>query len=98
MLRLFGQLARENYLRGLPADEFGNKAAHFLAELNAIHPFREGNGRTQLVFLAMLARGAGYILDFDRLRAPDMMRAMIESFARDEKSLADLIRNLVSAA
>jgi cell filamentation protein len=88
MQRLFGELAAEGDFRTLPVDEFASKAAHFLAELNAIHPFREGNGRTQ-VFLTVLARDAGHALDFERLRAPDMMQAMIASFAGDEKPLAD---------
>jgi cell filamentation protein len=48
MRRIFGALRQQRYLSGLAADEFAQKAAHFLAELNAIHPFREGNGRTQL--------------------------------------------------
>ena len=43
--RLFADLARQKNLSGLDAASFADKAAHFLAELNAIHPFREGNGR-----------------------------------------------------
>ncbi len=54
MRRLFANLARRRYFRGLTADAFAGEAAHFLAELNAIHPFREGNGRTQLSFLTLL--------------------------------------------
>ncbi len=45
---------------------FATKAAHFLAELNAIHPFREGNGRTQLTYLTLLAEKAGHPLNLDR--------------------------------
>jgi cell filamentation protein len=50
MRRVFGNLRRERFFRGLDASTFARKAAHFLGELNAIHPFREGNGRTQLAF------------------------------------------------
>lgn len=46
MRQLFARLRRARFLEGLPAAEFASKAAHFLADLNAIHPFREGNGRT----------------------------------------------------
>jgi fido (protein-threonine AMPylation protein) len=45
------------YLENLPPKEFAENAVHFLAELNAIHAFREGNGRTQLSFFALLAIG-----------------------------------------
>ncbi|WP_442870126.1 Fic family protein [Bradyrhizobium sp. CCBAU 45394] len=37
-----------------------NQAARFLAVLNAIHPFREGNGRTQSVFMSMVGEHAGF--------------------------------------
>src|ERR1700730_15950931 len=45
---------------GVGAAEFAERAAHFLAEVNAIQPFREGNGRTQLSFLKILAQRAGH--------------------------------------
>jgi cell filamentation protein len=53
--KLFSDLKAKKYLENLPAKEFAEKAAHVLAELNAIHAFREGNGRTQLTFFALLA-------------------------------------------
>jgi cell filamentation protein len=92
---LFGQLQAEDHFRGLDANGFASKAAHFLAELNAIHPFREGNGRTQNVFLLLLADRAGHPLDFERLDPPDMMQAMIASFGGNEQPLADLILQLM---
>jgi cell filamentation protein len=56
MRRLFAGLTAEKYFRGLDALQFAESAAHLLTELNAIHPFREGNGRMQLTFLAILAK------------------------------------------
>jgi cell filamentation protein len=70
-------------------------AAHFLAELNAIHPFREGNGRTQLSFLTLLAAQAGHPLALNRMNPKDMLAAMIASFKSDEAPLASLIEGLV---
>jgi cell filamentation protein len=55
MRKLFSDLKWKRYLAALSSDAFANGAAHFLATLNAIHPFREGNGRTQTTFLALLA-------------------------------------------
>src|SRR5262245_1800090 len=46
MTKLFDGLARADHFRSLDPDIFAAAAAHFLSELNAIHPFREGNGRT----------------------------------------------------
>jgi cell filamentation protein len=53
--KLFDNLRQTDFLRYLVAQAFSVKAAHFLAELNAIHAFREGNGRTQLTFFTLLA-------------------------------------------
>jgi cell filamentation protein len=52
--KLFAELKANNFLENLEPDEFSTQAAHFLSELNAIHAYREGNGRTQLTFLALL--------------------------------------------
>jgi cell filamentation protein len=97
MRRLFSELAADNWFRDLGAESFASKAAHFLAELNAIHPFREGNGRTQNVFFSILANRSGHPLDFRCLRPPDMLQAMIASFAGDERALRDLILGLMRA-
>jgi fido (protein-threonine AMPylation protein) len=60
MAKLFKALRQTGHLRGTSPQDFAKQAAHFLAELNAIHPFREGNGRTQLTFLTLLADRAGH--------------------------------------
>ena len=93
--RLFDDLRSENYFRNLDAQTFANKAAHFLAELNAIHAFREGNGRSQLTFFALLAEYAGYPLKIEKLNPEEMLAAMIASFDGDERRLADAINGLI---
>jgi len=96
MRQLFAWLREREYLRGRDVADFSRDSAHFLAELNAIHPFREGNGRTQLTFLALLADRAGYPLDLDKLDANAMLRAMIASFNGDEGPLSVLLATLIS--
>jgi cell filamentation protein len=95
MKKLFGQLEANNHLRDLISEDFARGAAGSLATLNAIHPFREGNGRTQNVFLEILADRAGHPLDFVRLNPTDMIQVMIVSFGGDERPLADLILGLM---
>jgi cell filamentation protein, protein adenylyltransferase len=95
MKGLFGGLRGADYFSGLSADEFAGEAAHFLATVNAIHPFREGNGRTQNVFLALMAARAGHALDLSRLDEIAFRSAMIESFGGSEEPLAGQIRNLI---
>jgi cell filamentation protein len=95
MEELFAMLASRDYFRGLDKKAFAKSAAHFLAELNAIHPFREGNGRTQLSFLALLAEEAGHPLDMDRLDPQGILDATIESFGGDEAGLEKQIALLL---
>jgi len=98
MRTLFDELANENCFRDLDPKTFAERAAHFIAELNAIHPFREGNGRTQSVFLSIVADRAGHPLDLGRLNPPEMMEAMIASFNGDESPLSELILRLMRSA
>jgi len=95
MSNLFNGLLDENCYRDISAESFANSAARFFAELNAIHPFREGNGRAQSSFLRVLADQAAHPLDFERLNPPDMLAAMIASFWGDEAPLANLILRLM---
>jgi cell filamentation protein len=95
MRRLFRNLADERNFRNLDAATFATKSAHFLAELNAIRPFREGNGRTQLTFLTLLAARAGHPLDLGRLRPAAVLNAIIRSFGGREGALVRLIRDLI---
>lgn len=62
--QLFFKLANDNYLNGLDRRQFINKVAYYLGEINAIHPFREGNGRTQRAFVTQLASATGYRIDW----------------------------------
>ncbi|MBZ9676338.1 Fic/DOC family protein [Mesorhizobium sp. ES1-1] len=96
MQRVFRKLGDPDALANLDADAFAALMAHILAELNAVHPFREGNGRTQLTLLAMLAEHAGFTFDANVLERDRVMQAMIDSFAGDETPLASLIRDIIA--
>ena len=93
--KLFGQLKKDKFLTGLEPEELAQKAAHFLSELNAIHAFREGNGRTQLSFFLLLTDHAGYPIDLEDLDPDAFLDAMIASFDGDEEPLTAVIRGLV---
>lgn len=95
MRRLFEGLQAQRFLGDLSADQFARATGHFLAELNAIHPFREGNGRTQLTYLALLADRAGHPLDLDKLDPQAILQATIASFGGKEDPLAQVIRQLL---
>ncbi len=96
MERIFAELAAADHLTGRSVDQFSEQAAHILAEINAVHPFREGNGRTQLALLTILAENAGFPFDADKLKRDEVIGAMIDSFSGDETPLVALIHELIS--
>ncbi|RNI24090.1 Fic/DOC family protein [Rufibacter latericius] len=65
---LAAHLEKENYLKGLPLDQFTERAAFYLDQYNYTHPFREGNGRSLQSAFTQLASQAGYRLDFNQLK------------------------------
>ena len=77
---LFANLRKRNLLGELSQKEFAVQAAHFLAEMNAIHAFRDGNGRAQLAFVIMLADRAGHPVNLAKLRPGKFLKAMVASF------------------
>jgi cell filamentation protein len=78
------------YLRGLPQEEFAVRAADVMSEINGIHPFREGNGRTQRTFMRELAKQAGHDLDFSVISGERMILASIG--ASDDGDLDEMRR------
>ena len=95
MKALFIDLRVKRFFRNSAAEAFSDMAGEFLATLNAIHPFREGNGRTQTLFLALLADQAGHPLDLDRLQPEAFLAAMVRSFAGDLGPLSKQVRGLI---
>jgi cell filamentation protein len=66
-----------------------------MSTLNAIHPFREGNGRPQMTFLLVLASEAGHPITLTNLNPAIFLDAMIESFFGREEALVEQIRRLI---
>lgn len=90
--RLFGQLADEDHLRGLDQNEFSQRSAFYLGEINVLHPFREGNGRTQREFIGQLAREAGHNIEWTGIQQAEMIQASIDAYNGNSEGLAQIIR------
>lgn len=78
--KIFGELAQEDFLNGLDQNETANRMAYFFSEINALHPFREGNGRAQREFIRCLALYNGFKLKFADISAEEMLEASKKSF------------------
>ncbi len=96
MERLFAALADENHLMDAgDIAAFSERAAHYVAELNAIHPFREGNGRCQLTLLSILMDLAGFPMDENLIDPEGFIRAMVASF---DGALEPLVKAIAGMA
>ena len=90
---IFTTLRVENHLKQLDPDRFALRAGHYLGEINAVHAFREGNGRAQREFVRTLALTAGHRLVWTALEPEENNHASRISYAtRDSSALAALIR------
>lgn len=84
-------LKNDNLLQGLSIDEFISKLSVNYNNFNVLHPFREGNGRTQRVFWDIVARDAGYHFDWGLITQRVNDKASIQAKdANDTKLLEDM--------
>lgn len=88
--RLLNELKSENYLEGLSKEDLTQRLAYYLSELNVLHPFREGNGRTIREFIRELALKNGYVLNLSNVSPSDFLKASIKSIV-DTTDLSNLI-------
>jgi len=81
MADVHARLVKADHLRRLERDAFVGAAAEIIGDVNYVHPFREGNGRTQLLWLDQLAEVAGHPIDLTTFTAERWMPACQEAHA-----------------
>lgn len=91
---VFGRLAAGDHLRGLNREQFIGRAAEFLADINALHPFREGNGRAQRAFFSQLAHDAGHHIDWVRMDPGRNVAASAAAHRGDLRPLTEMLGDL----
>jgi cell filamentation protein len=92
---LFSWLTRKDHLRGLPRDAFVDGLTELHSDLNALHPFRDGNGRAQRAFLGQLAREAGHPIRWAGLDAEENAMASKAAHEGDDQALRAMLDRLV---
>lgn len=94
---LFSQLKNENFLHNHQTKEQKvDRLAHYFAEINAIHPFREGNGRTNREFISQLAEHNNLKLDFTQVNREEYLQASIYSWHGDNTPLENVLSKCLS--
>lgn len=74
---VFSELRTDFLLQNLPQLDFIERASYYLGKINAMHAFREGNGRAQRVFLDQLAELSGYAFEWSAISGEQMAQACL---------------------
>ena len=91
----FKRLKSQNYFKELDIYSFVEKITDFYCVTNNLHPFREGNGRTQRVFLSQLALNAGYEMNFADIDTDTLMIATINAANGVNTYLKEALRAII---
>ncbi len=91
----FGRLKKENYFLNMEFNEFIDNIVDFYCITNMLHPFREGNGRTQRVFITQLIRYCGYDINFSKIDPDELMIATINAANGVDDMLKNIFANTI---
>lgn len=89
------RLAADRFLNNKPPRIFAQKAAQIVGDLNYVHPFREGNGRTQLAYLKQLAERAGHNINLTKIEPAMWRQASKEAHQAQYTSMVKCIERIV---
>lgn len=89
------RLAKADFLRGMARPDFAAAAAPIIGDVNYVHPFREGNGRTQLQYLKQLAVQAGHSLDLTKIDPAGWIDASKEAQRARYDLMVEVVKNAV---
>jgi cell filamentation protein len=76
-------------------DDFVALATTAFSDVNALHPFREGNGRTTRALLDHLGRLHGYAFNWDKLERHEVVGCSIFSMSDNDEPLRAMLRKIV---
>ena len=91
----FERLKAQDFFCGMKQEEFVSEVAELYHELNMLHPFREGNGRTLRLFVALLVRNAEYDIDFASCEADMLAIATIKAAQGDVSLLKSVFADII---
>lgn len=92
----FKRLQDKNYFKNQEFDDFVEDIVDFYCTTNMLHPFREGNGRTQRIFISQLIQFNGYSIDFDKIDTDELMMATIQAANGIDDNLKRIFKNAIT--
>ena len=77
--KVFAKIKEKNMFKETDEEKVFDNLAYVMAELNIIHPFREGNGRSIREFIRLMAKRMGYDLNWGNVDKEELLEASILS-------------------
>ena len=90
--KLLDELNSKNWLAGLNPDEFANSISHYFCELNVVHPFREGNGRSQRILFEHIALHCNHMIDWSETTKDEWIQANERGYLGDLLLLKEIFK------
>ena len=94
---IFDKLRDYHYLRHQEHEEFVDNLAYFMAEVHALHPFRDGNTRTMRLFFYQLCYSAGWLMDLPNTVDKRLLEADIAALEGDYQPLIGILHEAIRA-
>lgn len=92
---IFTRLRKDHYLVGRNHESFINDLAFYMGEVEALHPFRDGNGRAARLFFYQLTLNAGYDIEWSQVDVDRLLEADISAIDGDYQLLIDVLEEVV---
>ncbi|BBE49090.1 MULTISPECIES: Fic/DOC family protein [Rhodococcus] len=88
---IFRGIAKDNFPQGLPKDRAVDRLAYHWGETTVLHPFRDGNSRTQRVFFDELLKSSGWTIDWQKVHASAVQAARYVAMEATHTPLRDVL-------
>ncbi|MDT8452733.1 MAG: Fic family protein [Gammaproteobacteria bacterium] len=94
--QIYTQLADEGYLQGLARSAFLERLAYYYDMTNRLHPFPEGNGRTQRLFIEDLAALNDMLIDWAEVNSWEIIETAIQAFYGNREPIYRMLDRIIS--
>lgn len=91
---IFRKLKEENFLMTTEEKNICDRLSFYMSEINALHPFREGNGRAQRVFISSLGNVSGYEIDFKQVTNAEMIEVSSIAFVKGHEEYSKMFKKI----
>lgn len=96
--KLFSAIDYGNTLVELSRDDLIIAIAELYADMNVVHPFREGNGRAQRVLFEHMIINCGYDIDWSIVGADEWLEANIKGYYCDYSLMRSIFEKCIGSA